>query len=123
MRDAVSARATPSGGARFILPHFTGSTVVGSLVTWMFVRVAATAGMASVAASVGLRPGNPLRLDPVAALLVIGVVAVVGWVSARRRNEDLFLLCLGYGRARQLATIVAPAVLLEVAIALAVAAP
>ena len=93
MRNAVNARATPSGGARFILPHFTWSTVVGSLVTWMFVRVAATAGMASVAASVGLPPGNPLRLNPVAALLVIGVVAVVGWVSARRRNEDIFLLC------------------------------
>ncbi|HVG43690.1 MAG TPA: hypothetical protein VM890_03140 [Longimicrobium sp.] len=119
----MSAEASRAGGTRFILPHFTWSTVVGSLVTWMFARVAATAGMGAAAASLGLRPGNPLRLDPVATLLVIGVVGVVGWVSARRRNEDLFLLCLGYGRARQTATIVAPAVLLEAAIALAMSAP
>jgi hypothetical protein len=119
----VSPGETPSGRASFILPHFTWSTVVGSLVTWAFVRVAATAAMSGVEASIGLPPGNPLLLDPVAALLVIAIVAVVGGVSARRRNEDLFLLCLGCGRARQMATAVAPAALLEAAIALAVAAP
>jgi hypothetical protein len=117
----VSAGEAPPGEAPLILPHFTWSTVVVSLVTWAFVRVAATAAMAHAAASIGLPLGNPLRLNPVAVLLVIAVVGVVGWVSARRRNEDLFLLCLGYGRGRQLATIVAPAVLLEVAIAIGLA--
>ena len=119
----MSAEASRPGGTRFILPHFTRSILVRSLMTWAFVRVAATAAMGGAAASLGLRPGNPLRLNPVATLLVIGVVAGVGWVSARRRNQDLFLLSLGYGRARQLAMVVAPAALLEVAIALAVAAP
>jgi hypothetical protein len=117
----VSAGGAPAGRTPFILPRFTWSTVVGSLVTWAFVRVAATAAMARASASVGLPPGNPLRLNPVAALLVIAAVGVVGWVSARRRNQDLFLLCLGYGHGRQLAAIVAPALLLEVAIAIGLA--
>jgi hypothetical protein len=117
----VSAGEAPSGGAPFILPHFTWSTVVGSLVTWVFVRVAVTAVMVWVAASIRVPLGNPLRLNPAAALLVIAAVGVVGWVSARRRNQDLFLLCLGYGRGRQLATIVVPPVLLEVAVAIGLA--
>ena len=113
----------PSADRRvLVIPHFTRSILVRSLVTWAFVRVAASAVMRHVEAAAGLPPGDPLRLNLVAALLVIVIVGVVGWVSARRRNEDLFLLCLGCGRARQMATVVAPAALLE-AIALVAAAP
>lgn len=119
----MSADRPRVGGARIILPHFTRSTVTRSLLTWAFVRVAVTAGMGAAEAAVGLPPGNPLRLTPVAALLVVAVVGVVGWVSARRRNEDTFLLCLGYSRARQLATIAAPAALLELLIAVMVGSP
>ena len=113
---------TSAESSVLLVPHFTRSILVRSLVTWAFVRVAASAAMRGAEAAVGLPPGNPLRLDPVAALLVIAIVGVVGWVSARRRNEDLFLLCLGCGRARQMAMTVAPAALLEAMIALAVAA-
>ena len=118
----MSAESPRSWATRIILPHFTRSIVTRSLLTWAFVRVAVTAGMRAAEASIGLPPDNPLRLTPVAALLVIAVVGVVGWVSARRRNQDTFLLCLGYGRARQLATIMAPAALLELLIAVMVGA-
>lgn len=100
-----------------VVPHVTRSTVVRSLLTWAFVRAAAGAGMGAAEAAVGLAPGNPLRLNPAAALFVLAIVAVAGAVSARKRNEDTFLLCLGYGPARQLATIVAPAAVAELAMA------
>ena len=120
MPDAV----TPPTADRpvLVIPHFTRSILVRSLVTWAFVRVAASAVMRHVEAAAGLPPGNPLRLNPVAALLVIGIVGVVGWVSARRRNEDLFLLCLGYDRARLVGLLVLPVLLLEIAIAIAMRA-
>jgi hypothetical protein len=105
-----------------ILPHFTRSILVRSLVTWGFVRAAAVVATSSVERTMHMAPSNPLHLTPLAALFVVAVVGAAGWVSARRRNEDTFLLCLGYGRARQLGTIVAPAALLEAAIAVAVAA-
>jgi hypothetical protein len=104
----------------FVIPHFTRSIVTRSLLTWAFVRGAAAIVMAGAAAAVHLPPGNPLRLDPVAALLVIAAVGVVGWVSACRRNEDTFLLCLGCGRARQVAMVVVPPAVVEVALAVLV---
>ena len=104
-----------------VLPHFTASILVRSLVTWGFVRAAAVAGTSAVEAALHIPPSNPLHISPFAALFVVAVVGAAGWVSARRRNEDTFLLCLGYGRARRMGTIVAPAALLEVAIALVAA--
>jgi hypothetical protein len=104
----------------FVIPHFTRSIVTRSLLAWAFVRVVVTASIGGAEAAVGLPPGNPLRLDPVAALLVVAAVGVVGWVSARRRNEDTFLLCLGYGRARQVAMAVVPPALVELALAVVV---
>lgn len=117
MPDAVTP---PSAGQPVLLiPHFTRSILVRSLVTWAFVRVAASAVMRHVEAAAGLPPGNPLRLNLVAALLVIGIVGVVGWVSSRRRNEDLFLLCLGYDRYHLAGMLVLPALLLEIAVGVA----
>jgi hypothetical protein len=99
-----------------ILPHFTPSIVVRSLVSWAFVRV-----LAGAAGSVLAAPGaNPLRLVPWAALVVVAAAGAMGWVSARRRYEDIFLLSLGFGRARMLATMMAPAALAEVALSLAI---
>ena len=99
-----------------LLPRFTRSLLARSLLAWAFVRVLATAaGSAGVAP-----PPNPLQLVPWAAVLVVATVGVAGWVSARRRNEELFLLSLGYGRVRLLATIVALPALLELVIAVAV---
>lgn len=111
-----------SGAPPLVLPHFTRSILVRSLLTWGFVRAAATAGTAAVEAALRLPPSNPLAISPYAVLLVVAVVCAAGWVTARRRNEDLFLLSLGYGRARQMGRIAAPAVAIEAAIALAVAA-
>jgi hypothetical protein len=104
-----------------LLPHFTSSILLRSLLAWAFVRAAVTAGSAALAGALRLpTPANPLRISPLAVLLVLGVVGVLGWVSARRRNEDLFMLCLGYGRPRLLSTFVLPAALAELAIAVAV---
>jgi hypothetical protein len=102
-----------------ILPHFTASILVRSLVMWGFVRAVAVAATASVERTMHVAPSNPLHLTPLAALFVVAVVGAAGWIAARRRNEDTFLLCLGYGRARQMGMIVAPAALLEAAIAVA----
>lgn len=101
----------PSRGPRLILPHFTRSIVTRSLVAWLFVRTAASAARGIAGAG-----QNPLHISPAAALFVVGVVAAVGWVGARRANEDAFLLCLGYGPHRQLAMHAAPALLLEAAL-------
>ncbi|HET7234123.1 MAG TPA: hypothetical protein VFJ16_29185 [Longimicrobium sp.] len=102
-----------------ILPHFTWRTITRSLGVWVFVRGAASAAMGAAEQAVGLAPGNPLRLNPVAALLVIAVAGAAGWVAARKRHEDTFLLCLGYSRARQLAMILTPVALAELAMAVA----
>ena len=102
-----------------LLPHLTPSLLGRSLLAWAFVRVLVMVGSAAAAAALRLHP-DPLRLVPSAALLVVAIVGVLGWVSARRRNEDLFAVSLGYGRAQLLATIVAPAVLLELILAIAV---
>ncbi|HEU4562878.1 MAG TPA: hypothetical protein VFS20_33920 [Longimicrobium sp.] len=100
----------------FIIPHFTRSIVARSLAAWAFMRALATIAMSAAWAALGLRLDNPLRLNPVAALLVIALVAGLGWVSTRRRNEDTFLLCLGYSRSRQMAMFVGPAVVAELVI-------
>ena len=109
---------TPRSAPLLIIPHFTRSMTVRSLLTWAFVRVTAGVGMGAAEAAVGLPPGNPLRLHPVAALAVIAIVGAAGWVSARKRNENTFLLCLGYGRARQMATILVPGAVAELVMVL-----
>lgn len=108
-------------GAWIIIPHFTRSILLRSLLTWAFVRAAATFATAAAEGALRVEDANPLAISPFAALLVVAIVGAVGWLSARRRNEDAFLLCLGIGRARQLATMVAPAALLELAMGIAVA--
>lgn len=115
MPDAVSAR---TDGPLVALPHFTRSMVTRAVLVWAFVRVAATAAMGGTEAALHLPPSNPLRLNPAAALFVVAMVGAAGWVSARRRNEDAFLLALGYGPARRCATFAAPAALLELAMAI-----
>lgn len=109
---------SPPPGPKLILPHFTRSIVTRSLVVWLFVRVAATVVAGALPDGAG-EPASPLRISPFAALYVVGIVAAVGWVGARIGNEDTFLLCLGYGRGRQMAMHAAPALLVELAIWLA----
>lgn len=116
MRGAVSAPT--SDGPVVILPHFTRSMVTRAVLAWVFVRVAATATMGAAEQTLHLPPSNPLRLNPAAALFVVAVVGAAGWVSARRRNEDAFLLALGYGPGRRWATFLAPPALLELAMAI-----
>jgi hypothetical protein len=97
------------------LPHFTRSLVARSLVIWFFLRVCETVARAYVEAILGgSAAGHPLLISPRAALLLVVVVVVVGLVSMRRRNEDAFHLCLGYGRRRVVATLALPVALMEV---------
>lgn len=107
-----------SGRPPLILPHFTRSILTRSLLVWVVTRGVATAASAAVAGEVGIEPADPLRIPLLAVLLVLALVAGAGWVEARRRNEDTFLLCLGYGRARQMATIVGPFAVVELLILL-----
>jgi hypothetical protein len=106
-----------SDGPVVILPHFTRSMVMRAVLAWAFVRLATTGATRAAEAALHLPPSDPLRLNPAAALFVVAVVGAAGWVSARRRNEDAFLLALGYGPARRWATFLAPPALLELAIA------
>jgi hypothetical protein len=98
-----------------LLPHFTRSLVARSLVIWLFLRVCERVARAYVEGKLGgPASGHPLLISPRGALLLIAAVVVVGLADARRRNEDAFLLCLGYGRGRLIATIALPAALVEV---------
>ena len=115
MQDAVSAR---TDGPFVVLPHFTRAMVTRAVLAWAFVRVATTAATGAAERALRLPPSDPLRLDPAAALFVVAVVGAAGWVSARRRNEDAFLLALGYGPARRWATFLAPPALLELAMSI-----
>jgi hypothetical protein len=102
------------------LPHFSRSLLTRSLLIWLLLRAAVTAANLAVIAQLGLPSlSQPLLLTPQAVLLVIAFVAGAVWVSVRRRNEDLFLRCLGYGRLQLLAMLVAPPAVLEILIAAA----
>jgi hypothetical protein len=110
----------PPGPARrpAILPHFGASIFARALLAWAAVRFAASAATGAMARAADLPRANPLHLNPFAAALVLLIVAGVGLVSLRGRNEDTFLLCLGYGRLRQMAMFVAPGAVLEIVLAL-----
>lgn len=100
-----------------LLPHFTRALLVRSLLAWLFVRALITLGSAALRGALQLpAPHHPLLLSPGAALLLAATVGAAGWVYARRNNEDVFLLGLGYGRARLLALLALPPLLLEVAL-------
>jgi hypothetical protein len=74
--------------------------------------------MAVVAALDLPSPAHPFLLSPRAVLLLVAVVIGVGLVFARQRNEDLFLLCLGYSRTRLIGTMALPVVLIESGLAI-----
>ena len=97
-----------------VLPHFTRSLLARAVLAWLFVRVAVSAGKAAAEAMLELPPSHPLELTLPAAQLVVGIVVLAVSVDVRRRNEDLFLLCLGYDRARLAGTLLLPALALEV---------
>ncbi len=105
-----------------ILPWFTRSIVVRSLLAWGFVRLIVAIGKAAAEEAAGLPLSHPLELVPSAALLVIVTISVAGWAYVRRRNEDLYLMCLGYDRAAVLGLLVLPVLALEVLVGLAVRA-
>ncbi len=121
--SSVHPHALSRTGARaypirvILLPHFTRSLLLRSLPAWAFVRVLA---MFVAAALPGADTENPLRLVPWAMLAVVATTGCVVWLSARQRNEERFLLSLGYGRARLVATGALPALLVELAVAVAV---
>ena len=103
-----------------LLPHFTRSILTRTLMAWGFVRLIVSLGKAAVEDAMELPPTHPLELEPVAALLVVVMVSAAGWVYLRRRNEDLYLMCLGYDRAAVLALLVLPVLALELAVGIAV---
>ena len=102
------------------LPHFTRSILVRSLMAWGFVRLVVAFGKAAAEDAADLPRTHPLELVPAAALLVVVMITATGWVYLRRRNEDLFLLCLGYDRREVLALLALPVLTLEVIVGIAV---
>lgn len=98
-----------------LLPHFTRALLTRSLLAWLFARALITLGSAAARGALQLpAPRHPLFLSPGAALLLVAIVGAAGWVYARRNNEDVFLLGLGYGRARLVGLLAVPPLLLEV---------
>ena len=99
-----------------LLPHFTRAHLLRAVALWVAVRLC-VAAISMVAAGLAERPPppHPFAVTHAAAVLVIAIVAAAGWVFAHLRNEDLFLMSLGYGRLRPaLVSAVAP-LLLEIA--------
>ena len=112
-RGTTTRNALPPPSV-ILLPHFTRALLVRSLLAWLFVRTLITAGSAAPRGALQLpAPPHPLFISPRAALAIVAVCGVVGWVYARRANEDVFLLGLGYGRARLLGLLMLPPLLLE----------
>lgn len=102
-----------------LLPHFTRSLLLRASLIWVVLRAAVELLSRVMAATLHL-PSQPFLLTPRAALALVAFTTAVGWVEVRRRNEDLFLLCLGYGRLRLLVTLSIPAVLMELGIGILV---
>ena len=104
-----------------LLPHFTRALLFRSVAAWLLVRLC-VAGISVVAAALARRPPpeDPFLRTPRTALLGLAAGVAAGLVFARSRNEDLFLASLGYGRARLVALLAAPPLLLEVAMRIAV---
>lgn len=105
-----------------LLPHFTRALVTRALLLWAFTRAVVSAASAALAGSLQLPQAHPLLLTPGAALALIAVVTAAAWVFTRHRNEEVFLRMLGYGRARLLATLAVPLLVLEVVLGIAVRA-
>ena len=103
-----------------LLPHFTRAVVFRAVAAWGFLRLC-MAGISIFAAALARRPPpeEPFLVTPGTAILVVGAVAATGALFARVRNEDLFLVSLGYGRLRTVALSAAVTVLLELAATLA----
>lgn len=58
------------------------------------------------------------RLSPAAVIMLLMVVAGIGWVYMRRRGEDRFLLSLGFGRINSITTLLAAPIAGELCILL-----
>jgi hypothetical protein len=103
-----------------LLPHFTRAVVLRSVLTWLVLRAAAAGGTVATAGSLGLQTPHALLLSPRVVILLLTVATAVGWIYAHRYNEDRFLLSLGYTRARLIATMLLPLIVLECGILIAV---
>lgn len=86
-----------------------------SLLIWLLLRAWVAAGSAAAGSPSGVA-SRLLLLTPRAVLLLLVLVGGAAWVWMRRRNEDLFFRCLGYGRLQLFGMLVAPAAVLEVII-------
>lgn len=105
--------------AMILLPHFTRALVIRSFFTWLVLRMIAVAGTIMVTESLsGGRVSAPILLSPSAILILILSVTASGWIYMRLRNEDRFLLSLGFGPIRQITTLLIVPILAEISILL-----
>ncbi|MCZ6916166.1 MAG: hypothetical protein O7I93_05260 [Gemmatimonadetes bacterium] len=101
--------------------HFTRAILVRSLGIWLGVRAVVTGGNRALQ-DPAVPPEPLLELTAVAAVGVVVLVAGLVLLDAGRRNELLFLANLGVGRAVIGGLAVSVAGLVELIIAVAVAA-
>jgi hypothetical protein len=90
---------------RLPVQPFARALLLRSVVIWVGTRIMFAIG--------GIPAGAPL-LNLRTSVMAVAVVAILGLIDARRRNEDLFLANLGVGYPAILAVAAFPALCLEI---------
>ncbi|HEX8693869.1 MAG TPA: hypothetical protein VF746_15715 [Longimicrobium sp.] len=101
----------------WLVAPFPGVFFRRSVAYWVLVHLVLAMLLVLRAADSG-RSVEPAALLPGGNPLAVVVVVALGLLEARRRDEDLFLANLGYGRATLAAYLALPAAALEAAFTL-----
>ena len=101
----------------WLVSPFPGVYFRRSVAYWVLAHLVKAVLLVVMTANAG-RPLDPTVLLPGGNPLVVLVVVGLGMLEARRRDEDLFLANLGYGRMVIAAYLALPAVALETAFTL-----
>ena len=113
----------------FAVRHFTRAIVVREVAIWALARALVAFAGAEAAANLGIDAAaslgraaarHPLDLHPLAAILLVGAVALGGYVWMVRNREHRFFALVGYPREALVTLLVAPPLLLELATGIAV---
>ncbi|MBW3654870.1 MAG: hypothetical protein KY444_02095 [Gemmatimonadetes bacterium] len=112
------SRASSFSRRLWLVTPFPGVFFRRSVAYWVLLHLL-QALITALAAELGDQPVHPADLLPGGNPLIVGLVAALGVLQARRSDEDLFLANLGYGWTTIALYLLAPAAALEAAFTLA----
>lgn len=90
----------------FRVPHLGGSLLRRIVLLWVTLRSLIVAGSLVTARMPSALRWPDLVLPVPSTLIFTAFVTTLVWISLRRNNEDLFLLCLGMDRGQVMGAIV-----------------